>query len=60
VGLAADSFLGAVLARWMQNTFAATGLMVAAAFLGLSALAACLWPARHAIAVSPTEALRYE
>ena len=59
-GLLADSFLGAVLARWMQNAFAAGGLLAAAALLALSALVACLWPARHAITVSPTEALRYE
>jgi ABC-type lipoprotein release transport system permease subunit len=44
----------------MQNTFAAGGLFAAAALLALSALLACLLPARHAIAVSPTEALRYE
>jgi len=60
IGLAADSFLGAVLSHWMQNTFAAASLIAASALLGLSALIACLLPARHAIAVSPTEALRYE
>ena len=60
IGLAVDSFLGAVLAHWMQNTFVAGGLFAAAALLALSAVVACLLPARHAIAVSPTEALRYE
>jgi len=60
MGLAVDSFLGAVLAHWMQNAFAAGSLFAAAALLALSALLACLLPARHAIAVSPTEALRYE
>ena len=60
VGLAVESFLGTILAHWMQNAFAARGLLAAAALLGLSALLACLLPARHAIAVSPTEALRYE
>jgi ABC-type antimicrobial peptide transport system permease subunit len=60
IGLALDSFLGAVLAHWMQNTFAAASLIAAAALLAISALLACLLPARHAIAVSPTEALRYE
>jgi ABC-type antimicrobial peptide transport system permease subunit len=60
IGLAVDSFLGAVLAHWMQNAFAAGSLFAAAALLALCALLACLLPARHAIAVSPTEALRYE
>jgi predicted permease len=60
IGIAVDSFLGAVLAHWMQNSFAARSLFAAAALLGLSALLACLLPARHAITVSPTEALRYE
>jgi len=60
IGLACESFLGAVLAHWMQNAFAATSLIAAAALLSLSAFLACLLPARHAIAVSPTEALRNE
>jgi ABC-type antimicrobial peptide transport system permease subunit len=60
IGLAFDSFLGAVLAHWMQSGFAAGSLFAAAALLALSALLACLLPARHAIAVPPAEALRYE
>jgi predicted permease len=60
IGLAFDSFLGAVLAHWMQNAFAASSLFAAAALLTLSALLACLLPARHAIAVPPAEALRHE
>ena len=60
IGLAFDSFLGAVLAHWMQSPFAAGSLFAAAALLALSALLACLLPARHAIGVPPAEALRYE
>jgi predicted permease len=60
VGVAGDSLLGAVLAHWMQNAFAATSLFAAAALLTLSALIACLLPARRAVAVPPAEALRYE
>jgi ABC-type antimicrobial peptide transport system permease subunit len=60
VGLAVDSFLGAILAHWMQNAFAADSLFAAAALLALSTLLACLLPARNAIAVPPAEALRYE
>jgi predicted permease len=60
IGLAFDSFLGAVLAHWMQSAFAAGSLFAAAALLALGALLACLLAARHAIAVPPAEALRYE
>jgi predicted permease len=60
IGLAFDSFLGAVLAHWMQSAFAASSLFAVAALLALGALLACLLPARHAIAVPPAEALRYE
>ena len=57
-GLTLDSFLGVVLAHWMQNAFAAGSLFAAAALLALSALLACLLPARHAIVVPSAEALR--
>jgi ABC-type antimicrobial peptide transport system permease subunit len=60
LGLAVDSFLGAVLAHWMQNAFAVGSLFAAATLLALGALLACLLPARHAIAVSPAGALRCE
>jgi ABC-type antimicrobial peptide transport system permease subunit len=60
IGLAFDSFLGAILAHWMQSAFAAGSLFAAAVFLALSALLACLLPARHAIAVPPAEALRHQ
>ena len=60
IGLAFDSFLGALLAHWMQGGFAAGSLFAAAALLAVSALIACLLPARHAIAVPPAEALRNE
>ena len=60
MGFAFASFLGAVLAHWMQNAFAAGSLFAAAALLALGALLACLLPARHAMAVPPAEALRYE
>jgi predicted permease len=60
IGVAVDSFLGAVLAHWMQSAFAAGSLFAAATLLALSALLACLLPARHAIGVPPAEALRYE
>jgi predicted permease len=59
-GFAVDSFLGAVLAHWMQSAFAAGSLFAAAALLALGALLACLLPARRAIAVPPAEALRCE
>jgi ABC-type lipoprotein release transport system permease subunit len=58
--LALDSFLGAVLAHWMQTVFATGSLFAAAALLALSALLACVLPARRAIVIPPAEALRYE
>jgi ABC-type antimicrobial peptide transport system permease subunit len=60
IGLTLDSFLGAVLAHWMQSAFAVGSLFAAAALLALSAFLACLLPARHAISVPPGEALRYQ
>jgi len=60
IGLAFDSFLGAVLAHWMRSAFASGSVFTAAALLALSALLACLLPAFHAIAVPPAEALRHE
>jgi ABC-type antimicrobial peptide transport system permease subunit len=60
IGLAFDSFLGDVLAHWMQSTFAAGSLLSAAALLAVSTLLACLFPGRRAVAVPPAKALRYE
>lgn len=60
IGLAFDTFLGALLAHWMQSAFTAGSLFAAAGLLALSSLLACLLPARHAVAVPPAEALRYE
>jgi predicted permease len=60
IGLGVDSFFGTVLARWMQSDFGVGSLFAAAALLAMSALLACLLPARYAISISPAEALRHE
>jgi len=60
IGLAFDSFLGAVLAHWMQNTVAVGSLFAAAALLALSAFLACLLSALRAMRVDPMIALRDE
>jgi predicted permease len=60
IGLTLDSFLGAILAHWMQNAFGPGSLFAAAAVLGLGALSACLLPAYRAIAFPPAAALRNE
>jgi hypothetical protein len=60
IGLTLDSFLGAILAHWMQNAFGPGSLFAAAAVLGLGALSACLLPAYRSIAFPPAAALRNE
>jgi predicted permease len=61
VGLTIELFIHKLLIQWMNNSdLASNGLAVATLLLVISALIACLLPARRAISIHPVEALRYE
>jgi predicted permease len=62
IGMAAALAVGRLIASQLYQTSAHNPLLLAAtmAILGLAALLACLFPARRATSVSPTQALRSE